>query len=124
MLDTNQLVARYVALWNEPDVDRRRQEIVALWTPDGLHYAKSHTCHGYCALEHRVTGSHERSIAPGLNLFRHAGNVDAHHNVVRFDWHMVRRRAATSLRPASSSSSSPTTDVSRPTIKFVEPDPR
>ncbi|MGZ6010186.1 MAG: nuclear transport factor 2 family protein [Rhizomicrobium sp.] len=93
MLDTNQLVERYVALWNEPDVDRRRQQIVALWTPDGLHYAKSHTCHGYCALEHRVTGSYERSIAPGINLFRHAGNIDAHHNVVRFNWHMVRRQS-------------------------------
>jgi hypothetical protein len=91
MRNPTELVERYVALWNEPDPDRRRTEIVALWAPDGLHYAKNHTCHGYCALEERVTRSYERSIAPGLNLFRHANNVDAHHNVVRFNWHMVRK---------------------------------
>ena len=124
MLDTNQLVARYVALWNEPDVDRRRQEIVALWTPDGLHYAKSHTCHGYCALEHRVTGSYERSIAPGLNLFRHAGNIDAHHNVVRFDWHMVRRESGDIAATGSELIVLADDGRIQADYQFVEPDPK
>ena len=91
MIEANQIVERYVALWNEPDTDKRRVEIGALWAPDGLHYAKSHTCHGYAALESRVTRSYERSIAPGLNIFRHANNIEAHHNVVRFHWHMQRK---------------------------------
>ncbi len=86
-----ELVERYTALWNEPDTDRRRQAIVTLWTPDGLHYAPSHTCHGYCALEDRVTRSYERSIAPGLNIFRAAGEAQEHHNVVRLRWHMQRK---------------------------------
>ena len=30
-----QLVDRYVALWNEPDPDVRRHAIRALWAPDG-----------------------------------------------------------------------------------------
>lgn len=30
-------------------------------------------------------------IAPGLNVFRHAGNIEAHHNVLRFNWHMARK---------------------------------
>jgi hypothetical protein len=94
MQNPTELVDRYVALWNEPDVDRRRQAIVALWTPDGLHYATNQTCHGYRALEDRVTRSYERSIAPGLNHFRHADNIEAHHNVVRFNWHMVRKADA------------------------------
>ena len=91
MVHANQIVERYVALWNEPDTDKRRTEIVALWSPDGIHYAKSHTCHGYAALETRVSGSYERSIAPGLNIFKSADNVQAHHNVVRFNWHMQRK---------------------------------
>jgi hypothetical protein len=91
MQNPTELVDRYVALWNEADVDRRREAIVALWTPDGLHYAKNQTCHGYRALEDRVARSYERSVAPGLNRFRHADNVEAHHNVVRFNWHMVRK---------------------------------
>lgn len=90
-MDINRIVDRYTAVWNEPDTDRRRLEIVSLWTPDGLHYAKSHTCHGYAALEDRVTRSYERSIAPGLNIFRHAGNAQSHHNVARFNWHMLRK---------------------------------
>lgn len=91
MKSPTELVERYVALWNEPDPDKRRTEIVALWAPDGLHYAKSHTCVGYTALEDRVTRSYDRSIAPGLNLFRQAGNIEAHHNVLRFNWHMARK---------------------------------
>jgi hypothetical protein len=90
-MDIENLVNRYTAVWNEPDVDQRRLQIVALWAPDGLHYSKSHACHGYAALEVRVTGSYERSIAPGLNVFRYAGNAEAHHNVVRFNWHMQRK---------------------------------
>ena len=91
MVHTQDLVERYVALWNECDPDKRRGEIAALWTPDGLHCTKTPTCHGYAALEERVTRSYERSIAPGLNVFRHADNVDAHHNVLRFNWHMHRK---------------------------------
>ena len=91
MQNPAELVERYVALWNEPDPDKRRTEIVALWAPDGLHYAKSHTCVGYTALEDRVTRSYERSIAPGLNVFRQAGNIEAHHKVLRFNWHMARK---------------------------------
>ena len=32
-----ELAERYVALWNEPDPDRRRRMIAELWTADGLH---------------------------------------------------------------------------------------
>ena len=32
-----ELADRYVALWNEPDPDRRRQLIAGLWTEDGSH---------------------------------------------------------------------------------------
>ena len=55
-MDINRIVDRYVSVWNEPDTDKRRLEIVSLWAPDGLHYAKSHTCHGYAALEGTFLG--------------------------------------------------------------------
>src|SRR3954470_13860190 len=32
-----QLADRYIALWNEPDADRRRGMIAELWTQDGRH---------------------------------------------------------------------------------------
>jgi hypothetical protein len=37
MTDTQELARRYVALWNEPDADRRRRAIAGLWTEDGRH---------------------------------------------------------------------------------------
>jgi hypothetical protein len=30
-----QLTDRYLALWNEPDADRRRRILAELWTADG-----------------------------------------------------------------------------------------
>ncbi len=91
MEHVNDLVDRYVAMWNESDIDKRRLAVVALFEPDGLHLAKRHNCLGYAAIEDRVTRSWDASVAPGVNIFRHAGNIDAHHNVVRFNWHMVRK---------------------------------
>src|ERR687891_879539 len=32
-----ELAAKYVALWNQPDADRRRQMIAELWTEGGRH---------------------------------------------------------------------------------------
>src|SRR5262245_14599004 len=91
MEKVNAIVDRYVGMWNEPDIDKRRLAVVSLWTPEGLHLAKRHHCVGYAAIEDRVTRAYEASVAPGINVFRHAGNIDAHHNIVRFGWQMVRR---------------------------------
>jgi hypothetical protein len=85
------IVDRYVAMWNEPDIDKRRLAIVELWAPDAHHLAKRHDCRGYAMIEDRVTRSYDASVAPGINTFRHAGNIDAHHNIMRFNWHMVRK---------------------------------
>src|SRR5918912_1422358 len=32
-----ELAEKYIALWNEPDADRRRRTIAELWTQDGRH---------------------------------------------------------------------------------------
>ena len=32
-----ELAEKYLALWNEPDADRRRRLIAELWTEDGRH---------------------------------------------------------------------------------------
>ena len=34
---TTELADKYVALWNEPDTDRRRRTIAELWTENGRH---------------------------------------------------------------------------------------
>ena len=35
------LVSRYVGVWNEPDPARRRQCIAGLWAEDGVHFTPS-----------------------------------------------------------------------------------
>jgi len=35
-----ELAEKYLALWNEPDADRRRRTIAELWTQDGRHTAR------------------------------------------------------------------------------------
>jgi hypothetical protein len=36
LIDPRELVDRYVAVWNEPDAERRRKAIAEPWTEDGV----------------------------------------------------------------------------------------
>jgi hypothetical protein len=85
----NQLVDRYVAVWNEPDAETRREGIAQLWAEDGVHYTPSLEARGYDALEARVTGAHEKFVGAGGFIFTHANNAESHHNAVRFNWLMT-----------------------------------
>ena len=90
MTDYERLVDRYVAMWNEGDAGRRRQAIVELWAPDGLPAHQRGEWRGHQAMEERVTGSWEKSVRDGGNVFVSAGNVEGYRNVLRFNWHMKR----------------------------------
>jgi hypothetical protein len=89
MTKLDELVDRYVAVWNEPDADRRRECIAALWAEDGAHFTPSLEARGYRALEARVTGAYEKWVKAGGFVFRSARNVETHHAGVRFNWEMV-----------------------------------
>ena len=88
-MDMNAFVERYVAVWNEPDPARRREQIAALWTPDGANLTKTLEARGYEALEARVRSSHEKWVRDAGCVFRPCG-VQAHHDAVRFKWEMLR----------------------------------
>jgi hypothetical protein len=89
MSDFNQLAERYVAVWNEPDADRRRLSIAALWVEDGEHYTRVHDVRGHAALEERVRGAYSQFVGTGAYVFRSASNANGHHGTVRFNWEMV-----------------------------------
>jgi hypothetical protein len=38
LIDPKELVDRYVAVWNQPDAERRRKAITQLWTEDGVQH--------------------------------------------------------------------------------------
>jgi hypothetical protein len=107
MRDPNELADRYVALWNEPDPDQRRQLIEELWTEDGAHILQppqeirelaarpgiglsaTLEARGHTALEARATSAHDEFVASGAFRFRRRDNVERVADVVKFNWEMV-----------------------------------
>ena len=105
--NTKQLADRYMALWNEPDADRRRRTIAELWIEDGVHLlqpplemretaaelglAAKLEARGYAELEARVTPSYERFVASGEYVFRSRGDAERLRDVVKFRWEAVTR---------------------------------
>jgi hypothetical protein len=90
MTQLEELITRYVAIWNEPDPDRRRASIPLLWTDDGANFTSSIEARGYGDLEARITKAHDQYVATGEYRFRSASNGQGHHNTAKFSWEMVR----------------------------------
>ncbi len=105
-IDPRELVSRYVAVWNEPDLEQRRRAIHDLWTKDGAHILQPPQeirqaaaglgfpsgvleARGHDALEVRVTRAYEEFVAPGEFTFKPRDNTDRLGNVVKFNWEMV-----------------------------------
>jgi hypothetical protein len=108
--DLQQLVDRYIALWNEPDPEIRRNAIRELWAHDGAQVLvdppeevrdaadrlafpmPTLEVHGYDALEARVARAHEMFIAPGEYVFE-LGASPSHllDNVVSLNWTLASR---------------------------------
>ncbi len=97
------LAGRYVALWNEPDPERRRATVRALWTEDGGQilqppqeirvqaaalgfFASVLEARGHAALEQRVAIAYEQFVAPGDAAFRLRGTPVQLGDVLKFEW--------------------------------------
>jgi hypothetical protein len=87
--DLNELAHRYVAVWNEPDHLKRRNDIETLWAQDGMHFTPTREVAGYDALEARVEEAHNKFVRDQGFVFRVAGEPLGHHGVVKFYWVMV-----------------------------------
>jgi hypothetical protein len=105
-IDVHDLVSRYVAVWTEPDADRRREAIEELWAEDGVHILQppeplqqtavslgfataTLAARGYDALQVRVTQAYEEFVAPGEFTFKPRDDMGCLDNVVKFRWEMV-----------------------------------
>jgi hypothetical protein len=102
---TAELVNRFVAIWNEPDADRRAASVRELWTVDALHFFQPpqevldaaaaldvtavFQARGHAELEARVARAHEQFVAPGEFSFRRRGSAARVGDVVKFSWEMV-----------------------------------
>jgi hypothetical protein len=89
MNDPQSLADRYVAVWNETDAARRRQQTAELWAPNGQHHVGARRVRGHEALEGRVRESHEKNVRDGGNRFRAVQDARRLHDVVTFHWEML-----------------------------------
>lgn len=99
------LANRYLAVWNEPDADARRQAVEELWTEDGVHLLEppeeivkrateigvtaTLEARGHAELFTRVTRAYDEFVAPGQYEFVRHGDAAALRDLVKLRWAMV-----------------------------------
>ena len=86
-LDT--FVERYVSMWHEPDPERRRSIVSALWADDAENFTSTLAVRGIDQVVERVARAHERWVVIGGFVFRSAGDIDSHHHLIKFFWEML-----------------------------------
>jgi hypothetical protein len=107
-IDAQDLAARYVAVWNEPDPETRRKTVHALWAEDGEHIllppqqmhdqavslgftSAALEARGHDELHARVTRAYEEFVAPGTYEFRVHGTARQLRDAVTFRWEGFNR---------------------------------
>jgi hypothetical protein len=104
-----ELADRYLALWNEPDADRRRRMIAELWTEDGRHILQPPQeiraiaarpgigltaileARGYAEIEARVASAYEHWVGSEGLSFRGRDDAERLGDVVKFHWEAVAK---------------------------------
>ena len=104
-----ELAEKYLALWNEPDPDRRRRTIAELWTEDGRHILQPPQeirdiaaqpglamtaileARGYDEIEARATSVYEHWVGSEGLSFRGRDDVERLGDVVKFHWEAVAK---------------------------------
>ena len=103
------LAQRYLALWNEPDADRRRRTIAELWTQDGRHILQPPAeiraiaarpgiglraileARGHAEIEARAASVYDHWVGSEGLTFRGRDDADRLGDVVTFHWEAVAR---------------------------------
>lgn len=100
-----QLAERYSAVWMEPDADRRREGIAAVWNEEAIHVLQptqevyeaaaalavnpTWQVRGHAELEARVTAAYEQFVASGQMVFRVRAGARRLGDVVTWQWEGV-----------------------------------
>jgi hypothetical protein len=85
MADITQLVDDYIAAWNEADAGPRRELVARVFTDDATYVDPLMEGSGTDGIDAMIGGA--QGQFPGAR-FELAGAPDAHHDVVRFTWHL------------------------------------
>jgi len=57
------IVARYAAVWSEPDPGSRRAAIAGLWAADGAEFIEGARFRGHEELDRRIAGAYQEFVA-------------------------------------------------------------
>ncbi|WP_049569798.1 nuclear transport factor 2 family protein [Nonomuraea sp. SBT364] len=87
MKNIDELIARYIATWNETDPAARRAAIDELWSADGVYTDPMGVAAGTAAIDATIAAVQEQF--PGFR-FTLGGPVDAHHDIARFTWELAQ----------------------------------
>jgi hypothetical protein len=106
---TAALAEKYLALWNEPDGDRRRRMIAELWTENGRHILQPPQelreiaarpgigltavleARGHAEIEARATSAYEHWVGSEGLSFRGRDDAERLGDVVTFHWEAVAK---------------------------------
>ncbi|ROO84466.1 SnoaL-like protein [Actinocorallia herbida] len=80
-----ELIGKYLAAWNETDPAARRALLADVWADDAPYTDPLADVRGRDALDGLIAAV--QAQFPGL-VFTLAGEVDAHHHLARFTWHL------------------------------------
>lgn len=80
------LIDRYIATWNEADPERRRDLIARTYSDGALYLDPMLQAEGRDGIDAMIVSVQERF--PG-HRFRRTGDVESHHDRVRFTWDLV-----------------------------------
>jgi hypothetical protein len=104
-----ELAEKYIALWNEPDADRRRRMISELWTEGGRHILQppqeireiaaqpgvglsaTLEARGYDEIEARAASAYAHWVGSEGLSFRGRDDADRLGDVVKFHWEAVAK---------------------------------
>lgn len=86
MSEFTDLIDRYLMAWNETDPDQRRRLIAGAFTEDARYLDPLMAGDGRAAIDGMIAAVQERF--PGYR-FRRKGEVDGHHDRVRFSWELA-----------------------------------
>ncbi|GAA1563790.1 nuclear transport factor 2 family protein [Actinomadura kijaniata] len=81
----DELVANYLAAWNQTDPGARRAALAEIWTHDGVYTDPMGVARGLEAIDAAIAAVQRQF--PDL-VFTLAGPVDAHHDIARFTWEL------------------------------------
>jgi hypothetical protein len=99
-----ELADRYLALWNEPDADRRRRTIAELWAQDARHFVQPPQeiraiaaqpgvgltaileARGHEEIEARVASAYEHWVGSEGLSFRRRDDAEQLGDVLKFHW--------------------------------------